>query len=1004
MKLKLIFIFIILLLINTLSFAANREVPIEDFESGTIFLTSYPDQDMHPNAWELSTENTYNTLSQYSLKLYGNTWKVEAIEPVTLEDNDIWQVACFIEDKGEIQGFGVSDGTNELFYSLDGTELLNIEEWIPVYQGAFGEGEWNIFQLPIADDWFSWYEYLPEIIELIFINDNDAGSGIVYFDNIYNITEDLPVSPEVEISFEIGDLYRNSNNLRSVNVQFYSEVIDPDSDEHTFLWLFGDDSTSTLQNPAHTYIVEDDHSYSVHLQVTDESDHHGYASCQIDVDEGPTSFPLTMNFVGDIMLARGYEAGGGIIPTQGVEAIFEPTLSIFGENADISVANLECPLTTHNVPHPTKTIYFKGAPENAAGLAFAGIDLVCLANNHVSDYNLEGMQETQSTLDQYGILHSGAGADSYEAYKPLFYSKKGVNLAFLRSCDRTGQYNNYQPYLQAGFNKFGFAYMTPYYIMEQINAVQDNADLIIVEAHSGSEYSTAPGANYDFIDVFAGWDEKDFAEDEDYTPRIDIPHMWDIEIRHHMIDSGADLVICHHPHIIQGLEVYNGKLIAHSLGNFAFDLNYFETFPSMVLNTSIGEDGFSAFSIKPVFIDDYIPQIAIGELGNYILDYLKMRSKELNTYLSVDNVEIEAHVILDTLNMLMENEQFTEALTFSFNGDEYISQIIHLPQWGNISSIDAISPGNNYEFRVGRELIWFGNYEDEGASIWNVNSGNEWLDDSEFYEGELSLCIQQNSANGYNIITNMENRMKRRSVGEYSVHGYIKTQNCEGVMIQARFYNTRTGGTLLGQDNFEPVSGDTDWTYYSAEIEVPGNTNYFDIVANNDPPISGDSYAWFDNTGLIEWEEWEVKTPSPDMVINPNDYYYLQIRTDALPLNSSVQFTHTAYEENPVTIHENEIPKYINAFLNSNYPNPFNPQTTISFTIKDVEGKTNIAIYNIKGQKVKTIIDEVLPVGDHSLIWDGTNSKGRNVSTGIYFYKMEFNGKHINTKKCLLLK
>jgi len=704
------------------------------------------------------------------------------------------------------------------------------------------------------------------------------------------------------------------------------------------------------------------------------------------------------------MLARAYEYGGGIIPTLGVEAIFEPTLSILGEDADITVANLECPLTTHNTHHPTKTIYFKGSPDNAAGLDYAGIDLVCLANNHTNDYMLEGLLETQSTLDQYGILYSGAGINSYEAYTPLFYSKKGVNMAFLRSSDRTGQYNNYQPYLQAGYNKFGFAYMTPYYIMEQIEAVQDDADLIVVETHSGSEYSTAPGANYDYIDVFTGWDEKDFAEDEDYTPRIDIPHMWDIEIRHHMIDSGADLVICHHPHVIQGIEVYNGKVIAHSLGNFAFDLNYFETFPSMIFKADINEDGFDSYSIKPVYIDDYIPQIATGDLGRHILNYLIMKSKELNTYLSIDTDEMKANVILDTLTMITENEQYSEGLTFTYNGEEYVSQIIHLPQWGKISSIDVISPDGDYEFRVGRELIWFGNYEDEGASTWNVNSNNEWLDESEFFEGERSLCIQQNSANGYNIITNLENRMKRRSDGKYTVHGYIKTENCQGVMIQARFYNNRTGGTLLGQDNFEPVSGNTDWTYYHSEIDVHENTTFFDIVANNDPPATGESFAWFDETGLIEWEDWQPKSISSDMVINPNDFYYLQIRTDELPQNSSVQYTHTAYEENPVSINEYNLSVPVHAKLNSNYPNPFNPTTRISFTTTESEGKTKIAIYNIKGQKVKILIDEIVPSGEHTLIWDGTNSSNKRVSTGIYFYKMEYKGKLINTKKCILLK
>ena len=1004
MKIKYLFVIVLFLLINSLCLASNREVPIEDFESGTINLTSYPDQDMQPDAWTLSTTNTYNTQSQYSLKLFGNTWKVEAIEAVTIDTNDVWQIACFIEDKGEIQAFGIGDGTNELFYSIDGHETLNIEEWIPVYQGAFGENVWNIIQLPVANDWFSWFEYYPEITELIFVNDNDGGSGAVYFDNIYNITDDLPIAPQVEITYDIGTLYRNSDNLRSVDVQFFCEVTDPDSDVHDFLWLFGDDSTSTQQHPTHQFIVEDDHPYTIHVQATDDTNQIGFSTCSISVDTGPSTFPLTLNFVGDIMLARAYENTGGIIPTQGVEAIFEPTLSILGENADITVANLECPLTNYNVPHPTKTIYFKGSPENAAGLAYAGIDLVCLANNHVIDYMLEGMVETQTVLEQYGILHSGAGVNSYEAYKPLFYSKKGVNLAFLRSSDRTGQYNNYQPYLQAGFNKFGFAYMTPYYIAEQIAAVQEDTDLVIVETHSGSEYSTDPGANYDSVDIFAGWNKKDFEEDEDYTPRIDIPHMWDIEIRHHMIDSGADLVVCHHPHIIQGIEVYNGKVIAHSLGNFVFDLNYLETFPSMILNTCIDEDGFDSFSIKPVFIDDYIPLEAKGELGKYILNYIKMKSKDLNTYLTVDNTSIEAHVILDTLTMLIENQQYSEDLTFTLVGNEYVSQIIHLPEWGDISSVDVITSEENFEFRVGRELIWFGNYEDEGASIWNVNSDNEWLDDSEFYEGELSLCIQQNSSNGYNIITNLENRLKRRYEVAYSVHGFVKTENCEGAMVQARFYNSRTGGALLGAGNFAGVSGDSDWAYYSSEVDVPDNATYFDVVANNDPPNTGESFAWFDNIGLIGWEEWQAKTATPDFVTNPNDYYYLQVRSTEQPFNASVQFTHTAFEENPVPHSENEVPTYKNAILNNNYPNPFNPLTTINFTINSAEGKTNIAVYNIKGQKVKTLVNDVLPTGGHTAIWNGTNSNGKQVSTGIYFYKMEHNGKHINTKKCLLLK
>ena len=77
-----------------------------------------------------------------------------------------------------------------------------------------------------------------------------------------------------------------------------------------------------------------------------------------------------------------------------------------------------------------------------------------------------------------------------------------------------------------------------------------------------------PNENINFMDI-----EDISDEEENYSPFIDVPHMWDREIRHFAIDNGADLVIVHHPHVIQGFEVYNEKLIAHSLGNFVFDLS-----------------------------------------------------------------------------------------------------------------------------------------------------------------------------------------------------------------------------------------------------------------------------------------------------------------------------------------------------------------------------------------------------------------------------------------------
>ena len=94
------------------------------------------------------------------------------------------------------------------------------------------------------------------------------------------------------------------------------------------------------------------------------------------------------------------------------------------------------------------------------------------------------------------------------------------------------------------------------------------------------------------------------------------------------------------------------------------------------------------------------------------------------------------------------------------------------------------------------------------------------------------------------------------------------------------------------------------------------------------------------------------------------------------------------------------IPKY-NLY---NYPNPFNPETTINFSVTQTSSFVTLKIYNIKGQKVKTLVHEVLPAGEHSTIWDGRDYNQQPVGSGLYFYKLSVNGKTETVKKCLLLK
>ncbi|UCG42552.1 MAG: CapA family protein, partial [candidate division WOR-3 bacterium] len=416
-------------LLLVLSLAAANPLPfqtIEDFDDGTVELSSYPGEDMHPDSWVLDSTRTCDS-TPYSLKLFGNTWKLESIPPMQLDSGDVWQVAAYVEERGEIQGFGLVDSNHALLYAFAGTQLLNPEIWVTVFQGAFPEDTWNLYRLPVADDWKARYGYLPTVHGIVFINDRDSDpTAVCWFDQVLDITEDLPIRPRVQAWWHRQGTTRNPDGSWDVTISFHSRVIDPDSPEHEYLWHFGDDSTSADTAPIHTYTVLDDHEYTVLLEVVDSTRLWARTTCQVEVDPGPSTFPVRMNFVGDIMLARRYELPGGIIDTLGVEGIFEPTLAWLGEAADITVANLESPLTNQGTRHPTKSVVFKGRPENVAGLSYAGVDLVSLANNHVTDYGAEGMTQTQDTLRAEGILFSGAGQDLYEAYQPVYFNRSGV--------------------------------------------------------------------------------------------------------------------------------------------------------------------------------------------------------------------------------------------------------------------------------------------------------------------------------------------------------------------------------------------------------------------------------------------------------------------------------------------------------------------------------------------------------------------------------------------------
>ncbi|MEO0080465.1 MAG: CapA family protein, partial [candidate division WOR-3 bacterium] len=891
--------------------------------------------------------------------------------------------AAWVDELGEAQGFGLIAGTDTLLYAFAGSERLEPERWVTVYQGAFPLRTWNSYQLPVGADFLARFGHLNPVTHLVFINDRDTDPrASIYFDDILNITEDLPVAPEVEVWYTIGPAYKNRDGTWNVTVHFYSRVIDPDSPTHDYYWAFGDDSTSTDSCPVHTYIVRDDHDYTVLLRVRDSTGLWGHAACRVRVDPGPTTFPVRMNFVGDIMLARRYELPGGIIDTLGPEGIFDPTLPWLGAAADITVANLESPLTAQGTRHPTKPIVFRGRPSNVRGIAHAGIDVVSLANNHIIDYGLEGMRETQESLAARQIGHSGAGANSYEAYLPLFWQKNGLNLAFLAYSDRTGQDDNYQPHLNSGYNKPGFANLDTFHLFRQLKEVDSIADLTVVEFHTGEEYAPAP----------------EDGDDEFYSRFALVPDSGTIRLRHRAIDQGADLVVGHHPHVLQGFEVYKGRLIAHSLGNFCFDQEFPETYPSVILNGAVDETGFYEFSITPVYIDDYIPRRANGELGCHILDYLARRSRELNTYLLTDRESVAARIVLDTGALLPTVYHLGDEVLLHEENGWWVSDLLPLPRNGSISRVVAATPSRNWQFRLGRDVIWFGNFEDEGATMWLLNQPDEFYDTLS-HRGRRSLC-QLRPAGSDSIVTNLEERLPCYSdSSSYTLYSWLKTANAESATVTVRFYATRTGSVPIGTARLRnSVSGTTDWRLYHNEFVPAANTQFIDLCLKSSAPRNNEGRVWFDDVGVIEWDRWQPLTSSV-AITEPNDYYWIQLRTE-LPTTSALLF----YEETgygPLVPVTRPAEPESGPLTLLSYPNPARSGITLQFQLAYPTHIT-LRIYNILGQKVRTLVNDSHNEGLKTIFWDGKDDRGKRVGSGTYFCRLQTNNT-CETTGCVLL-
>ncbi len=983
-------IIFLLLLWPALSLAAPRGTVIEDFEGPAPVLTSYPGQDQDPSDWQLSTSSPFGG-SGHSLRLFGDTWKIQTIAPAAVADTSVWQVAIYCASRGAVQAFGISDGQNELFYTFYGRDLPADNDWYTVYQGARSQTSWQVFPLPVGRDWQDRHGYLPQVDQLVYVNDgNSSGDGVTLFDAITDVTDDLPRAPHARILYTVDSQEKVAARTYRLSVQFLGEVFDPDSDSHDWAWDFGDSTTSSAQNPQHAFLVHADHPYTVGLQVTDPDGMAAGDTCQISVAPGESSGPLTVNFVGDIFTGRGFEYSGGIIDDHGIEALFEPTLGIWGEAADVNVANLEVSYTDRGTPHPTKSVVFRSKPENLVGVSYAGAEVVSLGNNHIVDYGEIGMLDTMAGLDELGIRYSGAGSSEYLALLPTFWTEKGVRLGFLGLSNRTGRQWNYQPFLDAGYDKPGVAHLLPVNLESSIAYTRPLSDIVIVQTHSGDEYQTAPppdGRAFEG-DLSALIEASDIkAGDPDFKFRNE-PTPGERELRRMAIDLGADVLINHHPHVLQGFESYQGKLIAHSLGNFIFDLYYTETMPTMVLTLEIEKTGITGYRFTPAWINHWIPEPATGNLGREIVGRLTEYSRPMNAIVVPLHDSDEARIHLSRTDLDSTVISHPVVADLEEQAGFAVSPPVRLDFDGNLSAIADLL-GSGYEVRWGKELLWLGGFEDEGADLWEVNTADEELVSDVTHSGDVALRLRRLSSAFGQTGTDLEKHLPCDPTREHSAVAWMKADNAYQARTMVRFYSDRYSETPVGDFDLAPrLDGSTDWVRQWRDLDTPPSADYFEMRCGHEPPAAGTGYSWYDDLAFIEWEAW-TPADGPVKIPAPNNYRFVQVRAPSGTALASFTLEETVYGPGNISAAPDGPPPVTTAGLRC-FPNPFNPRVTVEMDPAHwakAAGRQDltVAVFDVRGHRVRTLHRGPVPDGlRFGLTWDGHDDQGQSVASGVY--------------------
>lgn len=309
---------------------------------------------------------------------------------------------------------------------------------------------------------------------------------------------------------------------------------------------------------------------------------------------------IILGLAGDVMLGRGVDKA---IAQKGYDYPWGNVLPLL-RSTDMNIVNLEAALTYSTAAVP-KTFNFKATPDKVQSLTRARITAVSLANNHVLDYNEEGLEETLRTLKAAGVHYAGAGTNEEEAARPALITRSGFSLGLLSFTDN-------EPSWKAGPRKPGTNYINvedgrdQQRALEAVARLRPAVDLVVVSLHWGPNLHEEPPASF-------------------------------VTFAHQLVERGADIIHGHSAHNFQGIELYQNKPILYDTGDFVDDYMVHPAVRndiSFFFLVELSGNLIERLRLVPVLISNYAVNKATGSEARWALRRMQELSAPFGTTIS----------------------------------------------------------------------------------------------------------------------------------------------------------------------------------------------------------------------------------------------------------------------------------------------------------------------------------------------------------------------------------